>query len=210
VISPCGRRTRRLALSVSGKGWQPAGDRRNKVTAKRVALKLWAASGEPGPERPPETVAEARAQPGQPAITVLAFTNIMGDIDQEYLSDGVAEDIATQLSHSSALFVATCKATFRYKGQTTGVKEIGRELGVRHVLQGSVRRDGVLMRISAELVEAENGNTVWTKRFERVMADLLDVQDEIADAVAVAIEPAISPAERRLISSKPIVSYRSM
>jgi adenylate cyclase len=172
--------------------------------------------GEPEPERAPEPelepepVAEAQAQPGQPAVAVLAFTNIAGDIDQEYLSDGIAEDIATQLSHSSALFVATCKASFRYKGQSNGVQQIGRELGVRHLLQGSVRREGMLVRISAELVEAETGKKVWSKRFERVMADLFDVQDEIADAVAVAIEPLISPAERGLISSKPIVSYRAM
>jgi adenylate cyclase len=163
---------------------------------------------EPAPE--PEPVAEARAQPGQPAVAVLAFTNLAGDIDQEYLSDGIAEDIATQLSHSTTLFVATCKASFRYKGQANGVQQIGHELGVRHLLQGTVRREGVLVRISAELVEAETGNKVWSKRFERVMADLFDVQDEIADAVAVAIDPAISPAERRLISSKPIVSYRAM
>jgi adenylate cyclase len=153
---------------------------------------------DPQPDPDPEPVDEARPQPGQPAVAVLACTNIAGEIDQEYLSDGIAEDIATQLSHSSALFVATCKASFRYKGQANGVQQIGSELGVRHLLQGSAQREGMLVRISAELVEAETGNKVWSKRFERVMAGLFDVQDEIADAVAVAvavaIEPAISPA----------------
>jgi adenylate cyclase len=163
---------------------------------------------DPQPDPDPEPVAEARAQPGQPVVAVLAFTNIAGDIDQEYLSDCIAEDIATQLSHSSALFVATGKASFRYKGEANGVQQIGRELGVRHLLQGSVRREGMLVCISAHLVEAETGNKVWSKRFERVMADLFDVQDEIADAVA--IDAAILPAERRLITTNPVVSYRAM
>lgn len=146
--------------------------------------------------------------PGMPSVAVLAFTNTSGEVDQDYFSDGIAEDIATQLSYSTALFVSACDVSIRYKGQAADVKQIGRELGVQYVLQGSARRDGALARISAELVEADTGKRLWTAAFERVAHDLFEVQDEIAVAVALAMEPRISPVERQRISSKPVVSYR--
>ena len=140
---------------------------------------------------------------GKPSIAVLAFANLSGDQDQEYFSDGIAEDIITQLSHSDALFVIARNSSFIYKGRATDVKEIGRHLGVRYVLEGSVRRDGQRVPISALLVEAASGNHVWAERFDRAVTDIFVVQDQIADAVVQAIVPAISQKEQRRISRKP-------
>jgi adenylate cyclase len=152
----------------------------------------------------------ARALPGQSSIAVLAFANMTGDVDQEYFSDGIAEDIATQLSYSNALFVIPRNSSFTYKGKAIEVKQIGRELDVRYVLQGSVRRDGAQVGINTQLVDAETGKTVWAERINRAMVDLFEAQDEIAAAVALAIEPEISPVERQRILCKPIVSHRVM
>jgi TolB-like protein len=131
-----------------------------------------------------------------------------GDVDQEYFCDGVAEDIATQLSHSNGLFVVAGDACLGYKARPTDARQIGAELGVRYVLQGSVRREGPLVQIGAQLLDADIGKQVWTERFERAIVDLFEVQDEISDAVALAIQPEMSPAERQRISGKPIVSQR--
>jgi adenylate cyclase len=140
---------------------------------------------------------------GKPSIAVLAFTNMSGDIDQEYFSDGIAEDIITQLSHSSALNVIARNSSFTYKGQAIDVKQIGREFGVRYVLEGSVRRDGERVRVTTQLVEASTGNHIWAERFDRAVTDIFAVQDEIADAVARAIVPEISHVEQQRISRRP-------
>ena len=139
---------------------------------------------------------EALPPLGKPSITVLAFTNMSGDIDQEYFSDCIAENIITQLSHSSALNVIARNSTFTYKGQ-------GREFGVRYVLEGSVRRDGERVRVSTQLVEANTGNHIWAERFDRAVTDIFAVQDEIADAAAQAIAPQITHAEQQRISRRP-------
>jgi len=131
----------------------------------------------------------------KPSIAVLAFTNMSADPEQEYFSDGMAEDITTQLSRSRALFVIARNSSFTYKGRAVDVKQIGRELGVRYVLEGSVRRAGERVRISAQLVEAETGNHMWAERYDRSLADMFAVQDEISDAVATAIGPAVADAE---------------
>jgi TolB-like protein len=155
----------------------------------------------------PTPAAPPTAPPGTPSIAVVAFTNMTGEVDQEYLSDSISEDIATQLSHSDALFVLGCKWSFRYKGQASDVKQIGRELGVRYLLQGSVRREAPQVQIGVQLVDAETGNNVWAQCFQRSVTDLSEMQDEIADAVALAIDPEISPEERQRISCRPIVSF---
>ena len=116
-----------------------------------------------------------------------------GDPEQEYFSDGMAEDIITQLSRSRALFVIARNSSFTYKGRAVDVKQIGRELGVRYVLQGSVRRAGERLRISAQLVEAETGNHIWAERYDRALADVFAVQDEILDAVATALSTNFLP-----------------
>jgi adenylate cyclase len=143
---------------------------------------------------PPDT--GALPLPDRPSIAVLAFDNLSGDPEQEYFSDGVADDIITELSRNRSLFVIARNSGFTYKGHAVDVKRVGRELGVRYVVEGSVRRDGTRIRIAAQLIDAETGNHIWAERYDRDLADLFTVQDEITRAMVVAIDPAISHAER--------------
>jgi TolB-like protein len=145
----------------------------------------------------PAPIADAPPLPDKPSIAVLPFDNLSGDPSQEYFSDGVAEDIITELSRSRALFVIARNSSFTYKGRLVDVKQVAHELGVRYVLEGSLRRDGERVRLSAQLIDAETGNHVWAERYDRDLTDVFAVQDEITQAVAGAITPAISQAERR-------------
>jgi adenylate cyclase len=147
--------------------------------------------------------APALPLPDKPSIDVLAFANMSGDPEQEYFSDGLAEDIITLLSHSRSLFVIARNSSFTYKGRAVDVKQVGRELGVRYVLEGSVRRGGDRVRVTAQLVEAETGAHLWAERYDRNVADIFSVQDEITDAVALAIEPAVAEMERQRAVRRP-------
>ena len=151
---------------------------------------------------PPESPATL-AQPDRPSVAVLAFDNLSGDPAQEYFSDGMAEDVITQVSRSHALFVIARNSSFTYKGRAVDVRQIGRDLGVRYVLEGSVRRASDRVRISAQLVEAETRNHIWTERYDRALADVFAVQDEISDAVATAISPAVADAEMHRAMRRP-------
>ena len=137
------------------------------------------------------------AMPGKPSVAVLPFTNMSGDPEQEFLADGIAEDVITALSRYPSLFVIARNSCFTYKGRAVDVKQVGRELGVRYVLEGSVRKAGNRIRVTAQLVEAESGKHVWAERYDRDLADIFAVQDEITDAVTVAVAPAIADAERQ-------------
>ena len=110
---------------------------------------------------------EALPLPDKPSIAVLAFTNMSGDPDQEYFSDGLAEDIITELSRSRSLFVIARNSSFTYKGHAVDVKQVARELGVRYVVEGSVRRSGGRVRVTAQLIDAETGNHIWAERYDR-------------------------------------------
>jgi adenylate cyclase len=140
---------------------------------------------------------EALPLPDRPSVAVLAFTNMSGDPEQEYFSDGIADEIITELSHSRSLFVIARNSSFTFKGQAVEIRRVARELGVRYVVEGSVRRSGGLVRVIAQLIDAESGNHIWAERYDRDLADLFAVQDEITNAVVHAIEPAISHAERQ-------------
>ena len=148
----------------------------------------------------------AQALSDKPSIAVLAFTNMSGDEEQEYFSDGIAEDIITLLSRSRELFVIARNSSFTYKGRAVDVKQIGRELGVRYVLEGSVRRAGERVRITSQLVKAETGNHIWAERYDRALTDVFAVQDEISDAVATAVGPAVSDAEMHRAMRRPPTS----
>src|SRR6202140_4067509 len=143
------------------------------------------------------------ALPDKPSLAVLPFTNMSGDAEQEFVSDGIAEDVITALSHYPSLFVIARNSTFTYKGQAVDVKQGGRELGVRYVLEGSVRKAGNRIRVTAQLVEAETGNHVWAERYDRDLADIFTVQDEITERVVAAIEPELYAAEQVRSQSKP-------
>jgi adenylate cyclase len=146
---------------------------------------------------------EALPLPDKPSIAVLAFTNMSSDAEQEYFSDGIADDIITELSRIRWLFVIARNSSFAYKGNAIDVKRIGRELGVRYVLEGSVRRGGERVRVNAQLIDAEHGNHIWADRYDRDLADVFTVQDEITLAVTRAIGPAVDDAEQRRALRKP-------
>src|SRR5579859_7604511 len=117
--------------------------------------------------------------PDKPSIAVLPFQNMSGDVEQEYFADGMVEDIITALSRFKSLFVIARNSSFTYKGRTVDIKQVGRELGVRYVLEGSVRKSGGKVRITGQLIEAITGTHIWADRFERDMTDIFALQDEV-------------------------------
>jgi adenylate cyclase len=135
--------------------------------------------------------------PDKPSIAVLPFTNMSSDAEQEFFADGIAEDVTTALLRYPSLFVIARNSSFTYKGRAVDVKEVGRELGVRYVLEGSLRKSGNRIRITAQLVEAETGKHIWAERYDRDLADIFAVQDDITEAVTIAVAPAIDEAERQ-------------
>jgi adenylate cyclase len=141
--------------------------------------------------------------PDKPSIAVLPFTNRSSDPEQEFFADGIAEDVITALSRYPSLFVIARNSSFTFKGRAVNVKQVGRELGVRYVLEGSLRKAGNRIRVTAQLVEAESGKHVWAERYDRDLADIFAVQDEITEAVTIAIAPAIADAELHRAMRKP-------
>ena len=137
------------------------------------------------------------ARPDKPSIAVLAFANIGGDPTEEYFSDGIADDIITDLSHDRSLFVISRNSSFTYKGRAVDVKKIADDLGIRYVLEGSVRRNGEQIRVNVRLIDAETGSPIWAERFDRAAEAVFAVHDEISTAVTRAILPAVADAERR-------------
>ena len=141
--------------------------------------------------------------PDQPSIAVLPFTNMSSDPEQDYVSDGIAEDIITAMSRYPSLFVIARNSCFTYKGRAVDVKQVGRELGVRYVLEGGLRKAGSRIRVTAQLVETDTGKHLWAEHYDRDLADIFAVQDEITEAVTIAIAPAIADAEQRRAMRRP-------
>lgn len=150
------------------------------------------ALSEPEPVQQP---AASLALPDKPSIAVLAFQNMSGDIDQEFFADGIAEDIITALSKARWLFVVARNSSFTYKGKSTDMRQVGRELGVRYVVEGSVRKAGNRVRITAQLIDAASGHHIWAERYDRALEDIFAVQDEITQSITGAIAPGIVAAE---------------
>jgi TolB-like protein/Flp pilus assembly protein TadD len=134
---------------------------------------------------------------------VLPLTNMSGDPEQEFVSDGIAEDVITALSRYPSLFVIARNSSFTYKGRAVDVRQVGRELGVRYVLEGSVRKAGKRIRVTAQLIEAATSNHVWAERYDRDLADVFAVQDELTEALTTALAPAIADAELRRAMRRP-------
>ena len=151
----------------------------------------------------PTEHSSALALPDKPSIAVLPFQNMSGDPEQDYFADGMVEEITTALSRIRWLFVIARNSTFTYKGQAIDVKRVGRELGVRYVLEGSVRKGGNRVRITAQLIEAEVGVHLWADRFDGSLEDVFDLQDQVASSVAGVIEPALQGAETARSSRRP-------
>jgi adenylate cyclase len=154
------------------------------------------ASGSPAaPIEPPVESTQALALPDKPSIAVLPFENMSGDPEQEYFADGMVEEIITALSRFKWLFVIARNSSFTFKGQAVDVKEVGRRLGVRYVLEGSVRKASGKVRITGQLIDAVTGAHIWVERFERDLTDVFVLQDEVTVAVVSAIQPKLFQTE---------------
>lgn len=145
----------------------------------------------------PDSTDRPPTLPDKPSIAVLPFNNMSGDSEQEYFADGISEDIITALAKWRWLFVIARNTSFTYKGRAFDIKQIGRDLGVRYVLEGSVRKTGGRVRINAQLIEASTGAHIWSERYDRDLADAFGVQDEITENVVGAIEPQLLQVERQ-------------
>lgn len=157
-------------------------------------------------QHPPQTApysGPAPILPDKPSIAVLPFENLSNDPEQDYFADGLVEDIITALSHFKWLFVIARNSSFTYKGKTIDIKQIGYELGVRYVLEGSVRKSGSRLRIAGQLVETATGAHLWADRFDGELADVFDLQDKVASSVAGVIDPVMHDAEIRRASARP-------
>ncbi len=147
---------------------------------------------------------EALALPDKPSIAVLPFDNMSGDAEQEYFVDGITEDIITALSKFHSFLVIARNSTFTYKGQAVNVRTIAEELSVRYVVEGSVRKAGNRVRVTAQLIEAASGNHIWAERYDRDLEDIFDLQDEITQTIVSAIEQEIGSVERiRAVRKRP-------
>ena len=142
-------------------------------------MRVYALAGAAAERRMPKPL----PLPDKPSIAVLPFTNMSGDPEQEYFADGVVEDIITALSRFKWLFVIARNSSFTYKGRAVDVKQVGRELGVRYVLEGSIRKSGNRVRITAQLIEASAGGHLWADRFEGPFDDIFALQDQVTAGV---------------------------
>ena len=149
-----------------------------------------------GPAAPVSDTAEPLPLPDKPSIAVLPFQNMSGDAEQEFLADGVAEDIITALSRLRWLFVIARNSSFAYKGAAPDVREVARDLGVRYVLEGSVRRAGNRVRVTGQLIDATTSNHIWAERYDRDIEGIFELQDEITMAIVRAVDPEIQGAEQ--------------
>jgi TolB-like protein/Tfp pilus assembly protein PilF len=147
--------------------------------------------------------AAPKALPDKPSIAVLPFNNMSGDPEQDYFADGVVEDIITNLSRIRWLFVIARNSSFTYKGRAVDIKQVGRELGVRYVLEGSIRKSGKRIRVTAQLIDASVGTHLWADRFDGALEDVFELQDQLTARVVGAIAPKLEQAEIERAKSKP-------
>jgi TolB-like protein len=155
---------------------------------------------------PVEPTKPALTLPDKPSIAILPFANPSSDPEQDYFADGMVDDITTALSHFKALFVIAPNSSFTYKGRAVDVKQIGRELGVRYVLEGSVRKAANRVRITGQLVDTSTGAHLWADRFDGGLGDVFDLQDQVTESVVGAIAPAVEKAEIERAKRKPTES----
>ena len=175
--------------------WEDLGDQRFKNLARPVRVFSTRPAGRVLPQPAPVPIAASSTRSDKPSLAVLPFTNLSGDPEQDYFADGMVEEIITGLARIRWLTVIARNSSFAYKGATPDLRTVGRELAVRYVVQGSVRRAGKSVRISAQLVEAESGGHLWAERFDGALDDVFDLQDQITAGVVAAIEPSVRQAE---------------
>jgi len=184
-------RDQKLIRTIARKGYRFVGAVLTQSTADEPA----AAAVGPASNELPDQLRPALPFPDRPAIAVLPFINMSDDPQQEYFSDGISEDIITALSRLRWFFVIARNSTFVYKGKAVHIKQVGEELGVGYVVEGSVRKAGDRVRISAQLNDVATGSHIWAERFDRRLADVFAVQDEITEAIVGSIEPQLYAAE---------------
>lgn len=177
--------------------FEDLGERDVKNIDRPVRVWRWQPGGQ-GLTAEPATADEPLPLPDKPSIAVLPFDNMSGDPEQEFFADGIAEDIITALSRVEWFFVTARNSSFTYKGQAVDVQQVGRELGVRYVLEGSVRRSGQRLRITAQLIDATTGKHVWAERYDRELSDIFEVQDEITRNVVASTQTQIQLSEGSL------------
>jgi len=195
----------RLVRTIARKGFRFVGE--ITVGESGEARQLdWPIVDEHALVEPKETSPSVLVLPSKPSITVLPFDNLSGDPEQDYFADGVVEDIIAALSRIRWLFVIARNSSFTYKGRAVDVKEVGRELGVRYVLEGSVRKSGSKVRITGQLIDATTGAHLWAERFEGTLDDIFELQDQIAESVVGAIAPQLERAEIERAKRKPTES----
>jgi adenylate cyclase len=180
--------------------FEDMGEQQVKNIARPVRVYRVRDAGAKSPSVPAQPVLSL---PDKPSIAVLPFANMSGDPEQEYFADGMVEEIITALSRIRWLFVIARNSSFTYKGQAVDVKQVGRELGVRYVLEGSVRKAGNRVRITSQLIDATNGAHLWADRFDGSLENVFDLQDKVATSVAGIIEPALQAAETARSVNRP-------
>jgi len=179
--------------------FEDLGEQEVKNIAERVRVYRWAdAAADPMPG----TVG-ALPLPDKPSIAVLPFVNMSADPEQDFFADGITEDIITELSRFKDLLVIARNSSFAFKDQARDVKEIGRKLGVRYVVEGSVRRAGERVRVTAQLIDAINDNHLWAERYDRELTDIFALQDEVTRAIVTAVAPQLASVERERAKRKP-------
>jgi adenylate cyclase len=176
----------RLPLAVTDLG---------ETKLKNIAEPIRTYSLEVGAAAAPKTIAPTAALSEKPSIAALPFQNMSGDPEQEYFVDGLVEDIITGLSRIKSLSVIARNSSFVYKGKAVDIRQVGRELGVRYVLEGSVRKSGTRLRINAQLIDAETGAHLWADKFDGGLDDLFDLQDQVTERVVGVIEPSVRQSE---------------
>src|SRR6516164_4549456 len=190
-----------LIRTVAGRGYQFTGEIRVRSEVEPEKSATVTAAAEPHPAA--ESDRASLPLPDKPSIAVLPFANMSGDPEREYFADGMVEEIITALSRIRWLFVTARNSSFAYKGQNVDVKRVGQELGVRYVLEGSVRRSRNRVRIAAQLIDASNGAHLWADHFDGLLEDVFDLQDKVASSVAGVIEPALQAAETARSTGRP-------
>lgn len=174
--------------------FRDAGDIRVKNIDRPIRIRKW----HPDFETAPARRGDDRPLPAgtTASIAILPFTNMSGDVEQEYFSDGISEDIITDLSKIAGLKVIARNSSFTYKGRSVDIRCVGRELGVQSVLEGSIRRVGKRVRITAQLIDAANGTHLWAERYDRDLTDIFEVQDDVTRRIVEALKITLSPAEQ--------------
>jgi TolB-like protein/class 3 adenylate cyclase len=185
-----------------GRAFVPLGEQHLKNIERPVRVYRMVSGGGSGgpPERP------ALPLPDKPSLAVLPFENLSGDPEQGYFADGIVEDITTALARMRWLFVTARNSSFTYKGRAVDVKQVGRELGVRYVLEGSVRKAGSRVRITGQLIDTSTGAHLWADRFDGELADIFDLQDQVTASVVGAIAPKLEQVEIERAKRKPTES----